>query len=141
MYRRLDLKKIFVEYEKCTGCSSCELICSYLHEDAFNDKRSTIRITSPNHYGHDVPTLCMFCEDAPCIKICPVNALKRNTSLGCIEVHGDRCIGCSLCIERCPVGAISIHPEKGFPVICDLCGGNPQCVKYCPSEVLQYRGE
>jgi len=141
MHSSNNVKRIFTHYEKCTGCSICELVCSYVHENAFNNKRSMIRVAASNHYGHDVPTVCMFCEDAPCVKICPVNALERNTSLGRIHVLEDRCIGCSMCVEQCPIGAVSIHPEKGIAVICDFCGGNPQCVKFCPSEALEYRAE
>jgi Fe-S-cluster-containing hydrogenase component 2 len=141
MYRSTNVKKILINYKKCTGCSTCELICSYMHEGAFNNKRSMIRSANSDHYSHDVPTVCMLCEDAPCIKACPFNALRRHPELGYIQVYQDRCIGCSICVERCPMGAISIHPKKGFAIVCDFCGGDPQCVKFCPSEVLQYRAE
>jgi Fe-S-cluster-containing hydrogenase component 2 len=31
-----------------------------------------------------------------------------------------------------------IPAGEKLPISCDLCGGDPQCVKYCPREVLFY---
>ena len=37
----------------------------------------------------------------------------------------------------CEHGGISIHPDTGFSTACDLCGGEPQCVEFCPEEALE----
>ena len=52
----------------------------------------------------------------------------------------DKCIGCKMCEVACPVGAIAVNAEKGVSIKCDLCAGleEPQCVKYCYPEALQY---
>jgi Fe-S-cluster-containing hydrogenase component 2 len=31
-----------------------------------------------------------------------------------------------------------LQPETGMPQVCDLCGGEPQCTKYCPSDTLHF---
>ncbi len=50
---------------------------------------------------------CHHCEGAPCLEICPVNAITREN--GSIQVNEQTCIGCKLCGIACPFGAI--HPS------------------------------
>jgi Fe-S-cluster-containing dehydrogenase component len=33
-----------------------------------------------------------------------------------------------------------LHPETGLALICDLCGGDPACVKRCATRAIQYGG-
>jgi hypothetical protein len=35
------------------------------------------------------------------------------------------------CAEACPAQYIRGNADTGQPLICDLCGGDPQCVKAC----------
>jgi Fe-S-cluster-containing hydrogenase component 2 len=34
--------------------------------------------------------------------------------------------------------AIRLDEDTQFPLKCDLCGGDPQCVKFCPTEALVF---
>jgi Fe-S-cluster-containing dehydrogenase component len=72
------------------------------------------------------------------VKACPVEAFHRDEKTGAVLIDDDVCIGCRLCIDECPFGGISIDPDKERVIKCDLCGGDPQCVKYCPTSALQY---
>jgi Fe-S-cluster-containing hydrogenase component 2 len=36
----------------------------------------------------------------------------------------------------CPIGAIELYEE--IPHVCDLCGGDPRCVKACTLDAIQY---
>jgi Fe-S-cluster-containing hydrogenase component 2 len=45
-------------------------------------------------------------------------------------LDADKCTACRACVDACPFGAIFVGP-KGEILKCDLCGGNPLCVKYC----------
>lgn len=133
------MNKILLVYpEKCTGCRVCEIICSFHHYKEFNPLKSRIRIIKDERRGLDVPIICMNCIDAPCINICPANAIKRESENNIVKVHPDDCIGCKLCMMVCPVGAISIDPTNGTPIKCDLCNGDPKCVKYCEIGALKY---
>jgi len=31
-----------------------------------------------------------------------------------------------------------MHPEENSILICDLCGGEPECVKHCPENAILY---
>ena len=46
-------------------------------------------------------------------------------------VDKDLCIACGNCIEACPGRVPTIHPTENYALICDLCDGDPQCVKVC----------
>ena len=35
-----------------------------------------------------------------------------------------------------PFGAVYAHDDCTFPIKCDLCGGDPECVKQCPKSAL-----
>jgi Fe-S-cluster-containing hydrogenase component 2 len=32
----------------------------------------------------------------------------------------------------------ALHPETGLVLICDLCGGDPACVKRCATTAIAY---
>ena len=91
---------------------------------------SRIRIFMP-FPGVEIPHLCAQCDDYPCIEACPANALSVDERTGAVIVNQDTCIGCSLCIEACPGKVPHLHPISKKAVICDLCGGDPECVKVC----------
>jgi Na+-translocating ferredoxin:NAD+ oxidoreductase subunit B len=59
--------------------------------------------------------------------------MKRNTVA---LIDEPRCIGCTLCIEACPVDAIA--GARGFlhTVIADYCIGCELCVPPCPVDCI-----
>jgi Fe-S-cluster-containing dehydrogenase component len=79
----------------------------------------------------EVPHLCAQCEDAPCIPICPVNALSWNTNTGAIIVDDEACTSCGICLDACPGKVPFLHPVTRKATICDLCEGDPACAKAC----------
>ena len=42
------------------------------------------------------------------------------------------------CLEACPFGAIFFDSEQGVAIMCDLCGGDPACVKRCATGAIRY---
>jgi anaerobic carbon-monoxide dehydrogenase iron sulfur subunit len=121
--------------KNCTGCRLCENVCSLRNTGAANPKRSRIRIAS-REPAIDIPVPCMQCTNEPCVKACPVGAFKSHKRFQFHVVDEEKCIGCGLCVDACPFGAINLDPVKAVAIRCDLCNGNPWCVKYCPVSVL-----
>jgi len=48
---------------------------------------------------------CRKCEDAPCISVCPAEALEKDDN-GIIERHLNLCISCKSCVTICPFGTM-----------------------------------
>ena len=53
-------------------------------------------------------------------------------------VDTDLCIACGMCNIACPLGGMSIDTDARHAVKCDLCGGDPLCVKFCAYGALKY---
>jgi carbon-monoxide dehydrogenase iron sulfur subunit len=43
-----------------------------------------------------------------------------------------------MCLLACPMGNIHFDGELGVSRKCDLCGGDPNCVRFCTSGALQF---
>ncbi len=124
-------KKLFFNPAHCTGCRACEVACSFKKEKVFSPELSRIRVVKLDEDGVDIPTGCEHCEAAPCILICPVRALRRKAETGAVVVDQDACIGCKQCMVVCPFGAIHFDCSRKAIFKCDLCDGDPECVKWC----------
>ena len=81
---------------------------------------------------------CQQCQDAPCMGVCPANAISRNDEFNIIEVDYDKCIGCRSCVAICPFGAMGFNSIDRQVFKCDLCDGDPQCVRFCEVQAIEY---
>lgn len=134
---RKNMKKtIVLQPEKCLGCRTCELICSFSRAKEFNPQKSAVSVISYDTAMLCVPIMCTQCEDAACAAICPVKAIARD-EWGAMKIDEKKCIGCKMCISACPLGNMALDSGKVFK--CTLCGGDPQCAKYCPSGAIEYK--
>jgi len=131
-------KMLIVDDEKCTGCRLCEVVCSAKHDGISNPMKARIHIIKMDNDRIIVPVVCSQCEEAPCIDVCPTNARSLDGQRGMVLVDYDRCIGCKTCLTVCPFGAISFDPEKKRVISCDLCDGEPICVRFCSTQALRY---
>jgi Fe-S-cluster-containing hydrogenase component 2 len=48
---------------------------------------------------------CRKCEDAPCINICPADALEKDND-GLINRYTNLCVSCKSCVTICPFGTM-----------------------------------
>lgn len=129
-------KFILVDPEKCIGCRTCSLACSFEHDDEFSIALSRISPLWMKDIGRFIPMTCQQCEEPLCMEICPRRAISIDAKTGAKVVNEDLCIGCRACFFVCPFGIPVIHRDKGFMIKCDLCGGTPQCVEECPQKAL-----
>jgi Fe-S-cluster-containing hydrogenase component 2 len=131
-------KKIYIDPVKCTGCRTCELVCSIKNEGLVNPALSRIQNVPLKNKGQRIPTLCLQCETPFCVSVCTVGALKKDPGTDIVKHNEDLCIGCRVCFMACPFGGIGIKPGNGRIFKCELCGGDPECVKACEDEAITY---
>jgi Fe-S-cluster-containing dehydrogenase component len=133
------VRRIIVDENKCAGCRVCEVICSYSHEEVINPKLARITIINTGVLEEKPKAVvCRQCENPKCAEECQVGALKYDNDKQMVSFDEDICIGCGLCASACPYGAITLHKDKGTPVKCDLCGGDPNCVKHCTPKAIKF---
>ena len=139
--RITTLSYIAVDNSRCSGCGICEAECAFAREKTFDTWRSRIRI---NHFepSLDIAAICASCNDAPCVAACPkdAGALTRDPLTGAILLNEAKCIGCGACLNACAKDRSNIirmsRDGKKALGICDLCGGDPACIKICPEQCL-----
>ncbi len=91
-----------IDQSKCIGCGYCTLACQ-----ANNDTNPDIqwnRLTELDMVGDKhvyLPRPCMYCEEAPCVEVCPVQATYYRED-GVVMMDYERCIGCRYCYSQCP---------------------------------------
>ncbi len=134
------MERIVLDPTKCVGCRVCEGICSLVNEGESNPVKSRIKVvrTIENVILYSIPVFCLQCETASCEAVCPRRAIARNSN-NVLMVDEEKCIGCKLCEIACPVGAITVNPEKRVAIKCTQCAaiGEPQCVKHCYPKALR----
>jgi len=131
-----EMKKIVTHPERCTGCRLCESICALYNEKMNDPSQARVRIVKKHSLGLSTPVVCHQCKKPPCSKACPVNAIIKDSN-GLVRIDDELCIGCEACVSQCPFGVMMALPEKVAK--CELCEGNPQCVKFCATGAIEYR--
>lgn len=131
------MKVIHVDLSRCVYCRSCEVACEREHNG-----RSFMSVVQPQG-KRPVPMNCRHCEKAPCVAVCPSNALTHLEN-GPVVIETIKCIGCRLCAMVCPFGVLELDQISKVMRKCDLCihrleeGKKPACVATCPSRSLGY---
>lgn len=125
----------------CDGCNACMTACAEVKggsSDASNFlSNARIQIVADQAGGYGL-ALCRQCGDPKCVSNCPAGALTRDDASGVIGWDGEKCVNCLLCTVGCSYGGIVHNQAAGHVVKCDTCGGDPACVKVCPTGALKY---
>jgi Fe-S-cluster-containing hydrogenase component 2 len=128
---------ITLDLARCSGCSRCEVNCSFFHSGKIGRSGSRIKVVKIENIGIDYPVVCQQCRERYCTK-CPEKAIRVD-SLGQVIVSPTLCSACGTCEILCPIGAMELFEE--IPLVCDLCGGDPRCVKACTLDAIRYAPE
>ena len=123
-----------IDLGKCSGCSRCEVHCSFFHSGKIGRSGARIKVTKIEEIGIDFPVVCRQCQERYCAK-CPEKAIEIGP-LGQVIVSPTLCTACGTCEIMCPIGAIELLED--IPYVCDLCGGDPRCVKACTLGAIHY---
>lgn len=129
------LKTLVSVPDRCTGCHRCEMWCSLKHKGVINLERAAIHVLR-REPSIDEPMVCRQC--GICIGACPQNLIQRNRKTGAVEIDTRECTSCGHCVLSCPYGMMTLDPVDGHAVKCNLCGGQPECVKHCREQAILY---
>lgn len=134
-----------IDNRKCIGCHACTTACKSEHDVPVGVFRTWVKQvekgTFPNTRRLFSVMRCNHCTDAPCVEICPVEALYFRED-GIVDFDKDRCIGCKSCMQACPYDALYIDPENHTAAKCNYCahridvGLEPACVNVCPEHAI-----
>lgn len=134
-----------IDNRKCIGCHACTTACKSEHEVPVGVNRTWVKQVEKGEFP-DTRRLfsvmrCNHCTDAPCVEICPTEALFFRED-GIVDFDKDRCIGCKSCMQACPYDALYIDPATKTAAKCNYCahridvGLEPACVNVCPEHAI-----
>jgi formate dehydrogenase iron-sulfur subunit len=124
--------KFYVDTKRCIECGGCEVACKNINEVPPGIARIRVLTVNEGEPGEtNVPVPCMHCSSAPCVAVCPVDALFTRAD-GIVHVNKETCIGCGYCLYACPFGApqfpkasVKTFGARGTMDKCTYCAGGP----------------
>ena len=92
-----------IDLSTCIGCQYCLWACQATNDVPDDDMRWNIGFAERTENGTDffMTRPCLHCEEAPCVKVCPVGATWIRKD-GIVAMDYNRCIGCRYCEVACP---------------------------------------
>jgi tetrathionate reductase subunit B len=154
------MKAFLVDVSICNGCYCCQIACK--DEHVGNDwtpyakpqpdtgqfwlkLNEFVRGTVPKVKMHYLPVLCMHCDDAPCIKSCPIEGALYKRPDGLVIIDSVKCTGCKNCVDACPYHVIYFNDDLNIAQKCTGCAHlldsdwkEPRCVDVCPTGALKF---
>jgi len=157
----------------CIGCLTCEVACSDVHREAglsdvpririYNRDSVTVEpeiIRNFGQRGQFFPHVCVQCPDAPCLPVCPVDALQVEPRTGARVIDPSTCIACAKCEQACifptPIESqatgsdrfdqrsrITYDQTLNVYAKCDMCyfrEQGPACIEQCPVNIRIQQG-
>jgi Fe-S-cluster-containing dehydrogenase component/formate-dependent nitrite reductase membrane component NrfD len=134
-----------IDNRKCIGCHACTTACKSEHDVAVGVNRTYVKQIEKGEFPNTRRIFsvmrCNHCTDAPCVEICPVEALYTRDD-GIVDFDNNRCIGCKSCMQACPYDALYIDPDTNTAAKCNYCshrvevGREPACVSVCPEHAI-----
>ncbi|HEY4690246.1 MAG TPA: 4Fe-4S dicluster domain-containing protein [Anaerolineae bacterium] len=98
--------RMVIDLSTCIGCKYCLWACQAVNDVPDNAMRWNVGFPERTENGDDfyMTRPCLHCQEAPCVKVCPVGATWVRAD-GIVAMDYDRCIGCRYCEVACPYDA------------------------------------
>ena len=92
-----------IDLSTCIGCQYCIWACQATNDVPDDEMRWNIGFPERTENGTDffMTRPCLHCDEAPCVKVCPVGATWSRKD-GIVIMDYKRCIGCRYCEVACP---------------------------------------
>ena len=163
-----------IDLRRCINCHACTVACKMENgisqgswsrvETVGGQQLDTASGRYPNLSMVYLPRLCVHCQNAPCVEVCPTGACYQRED-GIVLVDYDKCVGCKYCILACPYEARYYNEEEseyfapelvseeqsdyqkhkpGVTEKCILCvhrverGEEPACVEACAQNARHF---
>lgn len=115
-----------------TQCTKCGFPACRPYAEAIADSRASYNQCPPGG-AQGIVRLAQLLQK-PVIQLNPLNGAERSRTLAVIDEQA--CIGCTLCIQACPVDAIVGAAKQMHTVLADACTGCDLCVAPCPVDCI-----
>ena len=140
---------------RCSGCQSCMVACSLVHEGVAGTSLSRIQVSRAilASYPYDIQiSVCRQCPEPMCVQSCPAGACHVSAANGNIRmIDAAKCTGCGECLKACPHSPHRTvwNPASNKAAKCDLCAnapyfskkggpaGSQACITTCPMGALK----
>lgn len=125
--------------ERCDGCGECVKACSRAKSGTDDPVHSRIQVANAPDGSEHALALCRQCGDPRCAMDCPAGALNKDEQTGVVIWEETNCVNCQLCTLACAHAGITHNSKSNQPMKCDMCGGDPLCVKSCKTGALELK--
>ena len=108
-----------IDLDRCDGCLECVVGC--MDENRTSSGANWMYVMTWEDEDTEQQNFmvrpCQHCSNAPCAKVCPVQARHIRSRDGLVLTNYETCIGCRYCQVACPYGVN--YFEWGHPEIPD----------------------